>query len=70
MQNKLKVELYEYKEEEENTLYSRETFSGKLIRQSLRSNFKELNSLNQDHPFSIPTDPWRLNGQDNSIVAQ
>ena len=39
MQNKLKVELYEY-EEEENTLYSRETFSGKLIRQSLRSNFK------------------------------
>ena len=70
MQNNLKVELYECEEEEDYTLCSRETFSGKLIRQSLRSSNKEFNPLSQEHRFSIPRDPWRLNSQDNSVVAQ
>ena len=57
MQNNLKVKLHEYEEEKGDTLSSRETFSGKLIRQSLRS---KLNPFGQAHQLSIPRDPWRL----------
>lgn len=56
MQNNLEVELHEHEEEKGDTLCSGETFSGKLMRQTLRS---KLNTFGGAHQFP-GADPWRL----------
>ena len=66
MQDNLKVKVHDYKEEED-TLSSSETFSGKIKRQTLRLN--EFDTLSQYPQTSVPSNPWRRDNKDNCVCT-
>lgn len=72
LQNDFKVQLCNYKEEQEDTMSCTETFSGKFIRDWLRMDFNPFMVNRPGHPVSMPrsTGPPRLKSNGIPAVAK